>query len=90
MIRVWSWPRQSKWARRRSRARADLTDEAWISPPLETFPGVLTAKLFAAHGLRLPRAPLTTLSIHLCCRLTSSGHFVTLLPASILRFGSYA
>jgi len=35
------------------------------------------------------RAPLTTLTIHLCCRLTASGRFVTLLPASILRFGSY-
>jgi DNA-binding transcriptional LysR family regulator len=82
--------RQSKWVRRRSLTLADLADATWILPPPDTFPGLRTAKLFAANGLRLPRAPLTTLSIHLCCRLTAGGHFVTLLPSSILRFGGYA
>ena len=35
-----------------------------------------------------PRAPIITLSIHLCCQLAASSKFVTMLPASVLRFGN--
>jgi DNA-binding transcriptional LysR family regulator len=78
--------RQSKWARASKLSLADLADEAWILPPPETFPGSNTADLFRESGLSMPRTPLTTLSIHLCCRLAASGRFVTLLPSSIMRF----
>jgi DNA-binding transcriptional LysR family regulator len=78
--------RQSKWARSSKLSLADLADEAWILPPPDTFPGSATADLFRESGLSMPRTPLTTLSIHLCCRLAASGHFVTLLPSSIVRF----
>jgi DNA-binding transcriptional LysR family regulator len=44
-------------------------------------------ELFRATGAEMPRAPVTTLSMHLCCRLAATGRFVTTLPASILRFG---
>jgi DNA-binding transcriptional LysR family regulator len=79
--------RQSKWARSSKVTLSDLADEAWILPPPDTFPGSATAKLFREVGLNMPRTPLTTLSIHLCCRLTATGRFVTLLPSSIVRFG---
>jgi DNA-binding transcriptional LysR family regulator len=78
--------RQSKWARSSKLSLADLADEAWILPPPDTFPGSATADLFRESGLSMPRTPLTTLSIHLCCRLAASGHFVTLLPSSIVQF----
>jgi DNA-binding transcriptional LysR family regulator len=56
-------------------------------PPDETMPGLLAAELFRAGGADLPRASITTLSIHLCCQLAASSKFVTMLPASVLRFG---
>jgi DNA-binding transcriptional LysR family regulator len=78
---------QSKWARSRRLKLADLSGEPWILPPADTLPGSLAAELFRANGAEMPRAPITTLSIHLCCRLAASGRFVTTLPTSILRFG---
>ena len=79
--------RQSKWTRSRRLKLADLADEPWILAPAGTLPGSLTAQLFRAGDAEMPRAPITTLSIHLCCRLVASGRFVTMLPTSILRFG---
>jgi hypothetical protein len=38
-----------------------------------------------ASGSEKPRASITTLSIHLCCRLVASAQFVTMLPASVMR-----
>jgi DNA-binding transcriptional LysR family regulator len=79
--------RQSKWARARRLKLADLAGEAWILPPADTLPGSLAAELFRAGGAELPSAPVTTLSMHLCCRLAATGGFVTTLPTSVLRFG---
>jgi DNA-binding transcriptional LysR family regulator len=78
---------QSKWARARRVKLADLAGEAWVLPPADTMPGSLAAELFRAGGAEMPRAPVTTLSMHLCCRLAATGRFVTTLPTSILRFG---
>jgi DNA-binding transcriptional LysR family regulator len=78
--------RRSKWGRSSRLSLADLADEAWILPPPDTFPGSATAVLFRESGLKMPRTPLTTLSIHLCCRLAATGRFVTLLPSSVVRF----
>ena len=79
--------RHSKWARSRRLKLADLAGEPWILPPANTLPGSLAEELFRASGAaEMPRAPVTTLSIHLCCRLVASGRFVTTLPTSILRF----
>jgi DNA-binding transcriptional LysR family regulator len=77
---------QSRWARARGLTLADLANAPWILPPADTLPGSLAVDLFRAAGLDMPAAPITTLSIHLCCQLTASGHFVTTLPTSILRF----
>jgi DNA-binding transcriptional LysR family regulator len=77
--------KQTRWARARRAKLADLMNEAWILSPAETLPGALAAELFHARGLEVPRARITTLSIHLYCRLVSTGRYVTLLPASILK-----
>jgi DNA-binding transcriptional LysR family regulator len=78
--------KQSKWARARGLKLADLANEAWILPPPDTLAGSLTADLFRANGLAVPRAPMTTLSMHLCCQLAATGRFVTVLSNSILHF----
>ena len=79
--------RQTKWARSRRLKLADLAGERWILPPADTLQGSLAPKVFRDSGSEMPQAPLTTLSIHLCCRLVASGQFVTMLPASVLGFG---
>jgi DNA-binding transcriptional LysR family regulator len=80
---------QSKWARLRRLKLDDLAGERWILPPADTIPGSLAAELFNAGGVEMPRAPVTTFSIHLCCQLAASAKFVTLLPVSVLRFGNH-
>jgi DNA-binding transcriptional LysR family regulator len=77
---------KSGWARARRLNLENLVDDRWVLPPTGTLPGFLAADLFRAHNLQIPSAPITTLSIHLCCQLTASGRFLTLLPTSILRF----
>jgi DNA-binding transcriptional LysR family regulator len=80
--------RHSKWARQRKLKLGDIAGERWILPPADTMPGTLAAELFRANDTEMPRAPVNTLSMHLCCRLVASTEFVTMLPSSILRFGN--
>ena len=79
--------RSSKWARARKLKLADLGDEPWVLPPAGTLADLLAVELFRAAGAEAPRAPVTTLSMHICCRLVATGRFVTMLPSSVLRFG---
>ncbi|GEP61757.1 LysR family transcriptional regulator [Reyranella soli] len=79
--------KQSRWVRFSRLDLAYLADEPWILPPPDTFPGAAVAELFRAGGVDMPPTPLTTLSIHLCCRLSASGKFIALLPSSIVKFG---
>jgi DNA-binding transcriptional LysR family regulator len=79
--------RDSRWARARRLKLADLSGEQWVLPPAGTLPGSLAVDLFRAGHSKVPRAPVTTLSIHVCCRLAATGRFVTTLPISVLRFG---
>ena len=80
--------RQSKWTRSRRLTLADLDGERWILPPADTMPGSLAHQLFRAGNAKIPPALVTTLSIHLCCQLTASSQFVTMLPTSVLRFSN--
>jgi DNA-binding transcriptional LysR family regulator len=80
---------RSKWAQLRKPKLADLAGERWILPPADTMPGSLAAEWFRANGVEMTRAPITTLSIHLCCRLAANAQFVTTLPTSVLRFGNH-
>lgn len=78
--------KQSPWARSRRIELADLADEPWILPPADSIAGTMAVEIFRANGLELPRAPVTTLSMHLCCQLAATGRYVTTLPTSILHF----
>jgi DNA-binding transcriptional LysR family regulator len=80
---------KSKWARSRKLALSDLVRERWVLPPDDTMPALLASELFRAGGANLPRAPITTLSMHLCCQLAASSKFLTMLPGSILRFNNF-
>jgi DNA-binding transcriptional LysR family regulator len=78
--------RNSKWARARRLKLTDLAGEPWVLPPAGTLSGSLVAEFFRAVGAEMPRAPVTTLSIHLYCRLAATARFVTVMPTSVLRF----
>lgn len=78
--------RRSKWGRTSRLQLADLAQERWVLPPPDTFPGTAVAEMFRQIGMPVPSAPITTLSLHLCCRLAASGRFVTVLPGSVAQF----
>ncbi|MGY4479542.1 LysR family transcriptional regulator [Bradyrhizobium sp. USDA 3364] len=78
---------RSKWARASRLDLAELANERWVLPPPETFPGSAVMDMFRENGMVTPGAPVTTLSLHLCCRLAATGRFITLLPASVARLG---
>jgi DNA-binding transcriptional LysR family regulator len=73
-------------ARRRQLSLTDLHQERWVLHPPDTPAGHLAAELFHTAGLKMPHAPVLTLSIHLGLKLAATGQFVALLPSSVLRF----
>jgi len=77
---------ESKWLRRRKIAFAELVDVPWILTRLEIVRG---APLFEAFsGLSFPRAVIFSNSLSLRTKLLADGRFVTLVPGSVLQFGS--
>ena len=44
------------WTRRRGIRLADLMDEPWVLPPLDTLTGSIVVEAFQAHGLDVPAA----------------------------------
>jgi DNA-binding transcriptional LysR family regulator len=78
--------KQSKWARRRKIAWAELLREPWVLPPPESGVGSYIADKFSAMGLDPPRANVVSFSIPLHHWMLATGRFVTVLPLSILQF----
>lgn len=78
----------SEWLRRRRIELADLMEEAWVLPPYDSKPGSIIAGIFAASGLKLPRAAIATLSIQLSTTLIATGKFVGILPNSVAQFSA--
>lgn len=76
-------------ARSRRLTLASLAEQSWILPPPGSEPGRLAAEIFASSRLELPRAPVTTISIHLALRLLASEPLVALLPGSVMRYGGH-
>ena len=80
---------ESKWIRRRKLRLADLIDEPWVLPPIDSVPGTSIAQTFRAAGLEPPRAQIISFSLPLHYHLLSTGRFLTMLPLSMLRFGKH-
>lgn len=75
------------WARRRKLTLADLAGEPWIFPANRVI-RELVAEAFARCGLPLPREKVTSNSILLRNQLLATGRFLTVLPASVLRYNA--
>jgi DNA-binding transcriptional LysR family regulator len=78
---------RTRWTQLRRLTLADLGGEQWILPPADSLPRAAVAEVFRECRLEMPRAPLTTLSIHLFLELVATGRFVAMLPRSIFQFG---
>jgi DNA-binding transcriptional LysR family regulator len=79
---------QNRWTRRRKIELAELINEPWTHPPLESFPGSRAAETFRLHGLEVPRAIVTARSLQLQNTLLQTGRFLAILPLTMLHFGA--
>lgn len=77
---------QNPWTRRRKVKLADLVNEPWTLLPHETLLGSDVAQAFRVHGLEPPRATVVTVSLSMRNSLLATGHFLTVLPATLMKF----
>lgn len=77
---------RNRWARRRSIQLSDLAEEPWVLPPRESVIGSIITQAFSASGLDYPRATVITDSPHMRVSLLETGRFITVFPASALKF----
>src|SRR6185436_16517690 len=77
---------QSRWARRRRTDLAELVSESWVLPPPGSGIASLAKEAFRVRGLDYPRTVVITDSPQVRMSLLETGHFVTIFPASALKF----
>jgi len=77
---------QNRWVRRRRIELAELASEPWTLPPPESVIGSIAMAAFRASGLDYPRTTVVADSPEVRISLLATGRFVTIFPASILRF----
>jgi DNA-binding transcriptional LysR family regulator len=77
---------QSPWARRRRIEFAELLAESWVLPPPGSEIASIAMEAFRAAGVDHPRTTVVTDSPHARMSLVATGRFVTILPASALKF----
>ena len=77
---------QSPWTRRRRIELAELAREPWTLPSAEGDTGSVATEAFRASGLDYPRMTLITNHSQVRMSLLATGRFLTILPASALRF----
>jgi DNA-binding transcriptional LysR family regulator len=72
--------------RRRRHALADLIDQPWCLPPLDSLVGMRCVEAFRASGLDLPRRMVTSVSMQLQMGLVTTQGYLTMFPGSLVRF----
>jgi DNA-binding transcriptional LysR family regulator len=77
---------QNPWARRRKIELAELISESWALPAPESVTGSVATEAFRAIGLDYPRVTVVTISPEARISLLATGHFLSIFPASALRF----
>ncbi len=79
---------QSPWTRRRRIEFAELLKESWVLPPPGSEIASIAMEAFRANGIDHPRTTVVTDSPHARMSLLATGRFVTILPASALKFAA--
>jgi len=77
---------QSPWVHRRRIAFSELLEESWVLPPRGSEIASIATKAFRANGVAYPRTAVVTDSPHVRMSLLTTGRFITILPASALKF----
>jgi DNA-binding transcriptional LysR family regulator len=77
---------RSQWTRRRRLVLADIVDEPWVLPPLDSLVGSFVVEAFRASGLRLPHPTVLAFPVEVRTSLLETGRYLTILPRSMLRF----
>lgn len=79
----------SPWARRRKVALADLVNEKWTLSSDQVIHD-LVYDAFRSKGLPAPKETVSASSMLLRSRLLATGRYLTVLPASVLRYNAEA
>lgn len=74
---------KNPWTRRRGFKLADLLNEPWTLPALNTQFGAVVRDAFRANGLEPPRTVVTS-SLPVRNALLATGHFLTMAPRVVL------
>lgn len=77
---------QSPWVRRRRIELPELVGESWTLPPPESLIGSVAMEAFRASGLDYPRVAVVSSTPQVRISLLATGRFLTIFPASALRF----
>ena len=77
--------KHNRWARRRNVKLRELMDEPWALWPPSHSLGPVIQSAFAAHGLELPRATVSTPSAYALNMMAANGPFLTIFPGAMLR-----
>jgi DNA-binding transcriptional LysR family regulator len=77
---------RSPWVRRRRLTLADIVDEQWVLPPLDSLVGSFVVEAFRASGLRPPHPAVLAFPVEVRTSLLETGRFLTIVPRSMLRF----
>jgi DNA-binding transcriptional LysR family regulator len=65
-----------------------LVNESWVLPPPESVISSIAMQAFAAGGLDYPSAAVVTLTPEVRMTLVATGRFITIFPASMVRFSA--
>jgi len=79
---------QNPWARRRRIELAELVNEPWVLPTPQSVVGLVAIEAFRACGLEYPRATVFADFAEPRMGLLATGRFLTISPASTLKFPS--
>lgn len=63
-------------------------NEPWLVTPHDVLAGRFVADAFAARGLKPPRPVVATYSTYLRSSLASRGHYIAVLPRSVLQLNA--
>jgi DNA-binding transcriptional LysR family regulator len=78
---------KNRWTHRRKIALAELMNESWALPPLDSLLGSVVAGAFRANGLDVPRANVVTAALQLYPALIAKG-YLAIWPGSMLHFNA--
>lgn len=75
-------------ARRKKIELAELVNQSWTLPSPETAAGAVIMDAFRDSGLDYPRVTVVTLPSVVRISLLATGRFLTIFPASVLKFSA--